>query len=183
MRPQEIRNLRTCDLDMATDVLVYVPWTHKSEHHGHVRRIAIGPRSQEILKAFLKPLMIPGYTFSPKDAVAAHRAGRSGGRNSARTRAATGCPPSSETSRVPGDQYSKDSYNWAIRKACLKAGVEPWSLNQLHHNCATKVRRLYGLDAAAAVLGHRLGTVTEIYAEADFQKAIEIMKQVGYSSP
>ena len=39
MRPQDIRNLRTCDLDMTGDVWVYMPWTHKTEHHGHVRRI------------------------------------------------------------------------------------------------------------------------------------------------
>ncbi len=179
MRPQEIRNLRACDLDMATDVWIYVPWTHKTEHHGHARRIAIGPLAQAILKPFLKPEMTAAYTFSPKEAVAAHKVGRSRVRESARTPDETGHRGTGKTSRVPGDQYSKDSSNWAIRKACLKAGVEPWSPNQLRHNCATKVRRLYGLDAAAAVLGHRMGTVTEIYAEADFQKAIEVMKQVG----
>ena len=43
MRPQDIRNLRTCDLDMTADVWIYRPWTHKTEHHGHDRQIAIGP--------------------------------------------------------------------------------------------------------------------------------------------
>ena len=37
MRPQDIRNMRTCDLDMTGDVWVYRPWTHKTEHRGHVQ--------------------------------------------------------------------------------------------------------------------------------------------------
>jgi len=177
MRPQEVRNLRLCDLDLAADVWVYAPWTHKTEHHGHARRIAIGPLAQEILRPFLDAGKATAYAFSPKDAVAAHRADRRGTSPAARVasdRHQSRCPL-----RAPGDQYSKDSYNWSIRKACVKAGVEPWSPNQLRHNCATKVRRLYGLDAAAAVLGHRLGAVTEVYAEADFLKAVEVMRQIG----
>jgi hypothetical protein len=30
-----------------------------------------------------------------------------------------------------------------------------------------------------AVLGHKIGIVTEIYAERDLQKAIEIMREMG----
>ena len=44
-----------------------------------------------------------------------------------------------------------------------------WPVAQmLRHNCATKVRRRYGLEGAWAVLGHKIGIVTEIYAERDF---------------
>jgi integrase len=64
-------------------------------------------------------------------------------------------------------------------RAGRRAGVPRWCPNQLRHRCATRVRRLYGLDGAAAVLGHRLGTVTEVYAEADFCKAIAIMREIG----
>lgn len=176
MRPQEVRNLRACDLDMAGDVWVYLPWTHKTEHHGHARRIAIGPRAQEALKPFLRHDEPTRYVFCPGDAVASYRAREGQGRGPGR---GTPARDVARPTRAPGEQYSKDSYNWAIRKACIRAGVEPWSPNQLRHNCATRVRRLYGLDAAATVLGHRLGTVTEVYAEADFQKAIEVMRQIG----
>ena len=179
MRPQEIRNLRVRDLDMVAEVWVYVPWTHKTEHHGHARRIAIGPRAQVILKSFLKPETGQPYVFSPKEAVTLRSAGVAQCRKLPTATSPDGLGSARRGSRAPGDQYSKDSYNWAIRKACLKAGVEPWSPNQLRHNCATRVRRLYGLDAAAAVLGHRLGSVTEIYAEADFLKAVEVMRQIG----
>ncbi len=114
MRPQEVRNLRTCDLDMTSDVWVYLPWTHKTEHHGHARRIAIGPRAQEAVKRFLRLDEPSRYVFCPKDAVASYREERN--RN---------CKPKlapvrdeRRAHRAAGDQYSKDSYNWAIRKAC-----------------------------------------------------------------
>ncbi|GAG16145.1 unnamed protein product, partial [marine sediment metagenome] len=81
--------------------------------------------------------------------------------------------------RQPGKQYTKNAYRWAIARACKKAEVPHWHPHQLRHNCATKVRRLYGLDGAIAVLGHKLGIVTEIYAEQDFQKAIKIMREIG----
>ena len=179
MRPQEIRNLRACDLDRSGGVWVYVPWTHKTEHHGHVRRIAIGPRAQAILEPFLSNDTPTAYAFSPKESMAAYRAGRDRSLKSPRPPDASARRLAEKPLRAPRDQYSKDSYNWAIRKACNKAGLEPWSPNQLRHNCATKVRRLYGLDAAVAVLGHRMGTVTEVYAEADFQKAIRVMSEIG----
>ncbi len=46
MRPQDIRNMRTGDIDMSKDVWVYSPWTHKMEHRGLSRQIAIGPRAR-----------------------------------------------------------------------------------------------------------------------------------------
>jgi hypothetical protein len=39
MRPQDIRNMRTGDIDMSVDVWIYTPWTHKNEHHGQIRQI------------------------------------------------------------------------------------------------------------------------------------------------
>jgi integrase len=179
MRPQDVRNLRTCDVDMSGEVWVYSPWTHKTEHHDHVRKIAIGPIARVILEPFLKSKDPKSYVFSPRDAVMAVRAERSRLRKTPKTpserkRTRKACPK-----RAPRVQYTKDAYAMAISRACSKAGVPSWSPNQLRHNCATKIRMLFGLDVAAAVLGHRLGTVTEIYAEADFRKAIDVMRQIG----
>lgn len=68
MRPQDIRDLRSCDLDMTNNVWVYTPSTHKTEHHGHVRRIAIGPDARSILVPFLKPNDPEAYLFNPREA-------------------------------------------------------------------------------------------------------------------
>jgi integrase len=179
MRPQDIRNLRTSDLDMARDVWIYTPWTHKTEHHGHVRRIAIGPKAQTILRPFLKPENSSAYVFSPKEAVDALRKERATRRKTRRTPSELKRKRRANPKRQPRSQYDKNAYERAVERGCVRAGVFLWTPNQLRHNCGTKVRRLYGLDAAAAVLGHRLGTVTEVYAEADLQKAIDIMREIG----
>ena len=40
-----------------------------------------------------------------------------------------------------------------------------WSPNQLRHNCATEVRRRFGIATARAVLGHSFGdAVTDRYS-------------------
>ncbi|MGA2259781.1 MAG: hypothetical protein ABSG53_34320 [Thermoguttaceae bacterium] len=82
------------------------------------------------------------------------------------------------------DQIHKDKHlvqfvARGVLGACKKADGAHWHSHQLRHNCATKVRRLYGVEGAMAVLGHRIGIVTEIYAERDLQKPIEIMREIG----
>lgn len=179
MRPQEVRNLRTCDVDTTADVWIYTPWTHKTEHHGHERRIAIGPRAQVILTPFLKPTNPEAYLFSPAEAVEAVRRRRAANRKTKRQPSQLARLRKERPKRKPAQYYKRDAYGHAITRACKQAKVPHWRPNQLRHSCGTKIRRLYGLDGAAAVLGHRLGTVTEIYADADLQKAINIMQEIG----
>ena len=84
-----------------------------------------------------------------------------------------------KTARKVGDHYSKNSYTRAIARACQQVGITPWTPNQLRHNCATRIRRQYGVEAARVLLGHsKIGT-TEIYAEIDEKKSRQIMREVG----
>ena len=179
MRPQDIRNMRTCDLDMTHDVWVYEPWTHKNEHRGQLRRIAIGPRAQAILRPFLKPDDPEAYMFSPREAVQLVQAERRRNRRTPLTPSQRARKPKTKPKRRPGDQYSRTSYQYAISRACRKVGIPAWGPNRLRHNCATKVRKKYGIEAAAAVLGNSLGMVAEVYAETVFEKAVQIMREIG----
>jgi hypothetical protein len=43
----------------------------------------------------------------------------------------------------------------------------------------TKVRKRFGLEAAQVMLGHQNADVTQIYAERDREKGIEIAREVG----
>jgi integrase len=81
--------------------------------------------------------------------------------------------------KAPGDRYSTSAYACAIAKACIKAGVPHWHPNQLRHTKGTEIRKVAGLDAARAILGHRSPAVTEIYAELDQEKANEVMAEMG----
>jgi integrase len=54
-----------------------------------------------------------------------------------------------------------------------------WSPNRLRHSAGTEIRKRYGLEAAQVILGHASADVTQVYAERDLQKAVEIMREVG----
>ena len=79
----------------------------------------------------------------------------------------------------PKERYDTGSYRRALQRAAEKAGVELWSPNQLRHTRATEIRKEYGLEAAQIILGHEKADVTQIYAERDKQKGIEIMREIG----
>jgi site-specific recombinase XerC len=44
---------------------------------------------------------------------------------------------------------------------------------------ATNVRKSHGIEAAQVLLGHSEIGVTQIYAEADREKAIEVIRKIG----
>jgi integrase len=176
-RPGEIVILRPCNVERRQPTWVYRPSSHKTEHHGTVRTVFLGPRAQAVLAPFL--LRDPGhYCFLPREALADLRA---------RQRAARRTPvqPSQADRRkrrprkAPGECYTVGTYRNAVERACSRAGIAPWHVNQLRHTTATEIRREHGLDAARAVLGHRTPAVTEVYAEVDQAKAAEVMGRIG----
>ena len=106
--------------------------------------------------------------------------------------------------RRPREVYTVKAYHYAIRRACQRAeaaniksymkahglAVPPdpiptqllvphWHPHQLRHNAATWLRKEFGLDVARIILGHRSPAITEVYAELDFAKAVEVMHRVG----
>ena len=53
-------------------------------------------------------------------------------------------------------------------------------VHQLRHNCASRLRREYGLEAAQLALGHASALVTDaVYAERDLTRVVEIMRRIG----
>ena len=178
MRPQEIRLMRTRDIAKG-EVWEYRPSRHKTEHHGHVRRIALGPRAQAILEPFLKPDRPDEYLFRPLDAEASRRAELRRKRITPLTPSQRARSRKKSPIRTPGQFYDKNTYNRAISRACDKASVARWHPHQLRHTTATKIRRQFGLEAASIVLGHRHGVVTEVYAESDFGRAVAVMREIG----
>jgi integrase len=81
--------------------------------------------------------------------------------------------------RPLGQRYTTMSYGHAIAKACQRAGVPRWYPHQLRHNAATWLRKEFGLEVARVVLGHRTAAVTEVDAEVDRARAIDVMGRVG----
>ena len=154
--------------------------------------------------AFLLPgrwvrLFLPGrhpshYLFSPRDAMAHFR-------QEQRKNRKTKVQPSQvrrkkrNPRRPPGKRYTTDSYAVAMERACVRADakahrdnpeiaaevvlVPHWHPNQMRHAAGMAVRRQFGLEAAEVVLGHSRADVTQVYAERDEARAIEVAREIG----
>lgn len=62
-RAGELLQMRSCDIDRTGETWWFTPATHKSEHHGKTRRIALGPKAREALKPILKGKRAKAYLF------------------------------------------------------------------------------------------------------------------------
>jgi integrase len=198
MRSGEVTAIRACDLDASGKVWTYKPPQHKNKFRGFERVVYLGPEAQRILKPWLTT-DLQAYLFRPADSVTAWLEKRHRAR---RTPLHYGNRPGSnrkrEPRRTPSDRYDTASYRRAIKyavaaenKARLRAAkaagidaakvsfVPDWHPHQLRHNRATELRRQYGLEVARVLLGHKTALVTEIYAEADRARAIEVAAQCG----
>ncbi len=178
-RPRDVCLIRPCDVDMSHgEAWCYRPSTHKMEHVERERRIYIGPMAQAILQPWLNRLANT-YCFSPKESAEKCLAKRRGnGRSALKSSSHRQKRPRSRQRR-PGDCYTRHSYRQAIERACTRAGVPPWTPNQLRHSRGTEVRKHYGLEASQTVLGHKRANVTELYAERDDALAQHIATETG----
>ena len=91
--------------------------------------------------------------------------------------------------------YTRQSYARAITRAADRADrwahggrvaadedrlVPHWHPHQLRHTAATEIRREFGLEAAAAVLGHSSAVITDaVYAERDSAVAVAVAERLG----
>ncbi len=195
MRPGEVVIMRPRDISIDEEMWVYTPESHKTEHHGHARRVLLGPRAQEVMRPFLDRDP-DAYLFSPAESEAERRREVHAGR---RTPISCGNRPGSNRRarkvRQPGDRYDVAAYRRAIAYGCKKAFPPPqglvgdglrqwnerhrWHPHQLRHNAATQIAREHGIEAARVVLGHQTLAVTDVYAERDLATAAEIMRRVG----
>ena len=181
-RPGEICQMTTASLDTSGAVWSYRPPTHKTEHHGVDKVYPVGPRAQRILQRHLRA-ELEEPLFSPAESERA----RALCKRSARTtrvsasqmrRDAARAVAAARRKRRPGSAYTTDSYRRAIERAADAANVAHWHPHQLRHTRATEVRRAFGLDAAAAVLGNTI-EAAEIYAERDRETARRIALKTG----
>ncbi len=77
------------------------------------------------------------------------------------------------------ERYDVNAYRRAVARGCDVAGIDRWSPNQLRHTAATRIRQEFGIEAAQAVLGHRLLETTQVYAESNRLRAREAMERIG----
>jgi integrase len=152
MRPGEVCAMRVMDLERSGHVWLYRPASHKTEHHGKSRTIALGPKCRAVIEPFLVGREPAEHLFQP-------------GRQPL-------VPPHER-------RFREGSYCQAIRRACEAAGVVTWKPNQLRHRAATELRAEHGIEAASIALGHSGLATTLIYAESSTTKLVEIAAVSG----
>jgi integrase len=177
-RPEEICLTRMIDVNMQNKIWEYRPHSHKTEHYGKERVIFLGPHAQEILKSWFRSDLY-AYLFSPAEARKWFFAERATKRKTPKTPSQNKRRRKANPKRKPGNVYTTNTYGHAIRKACEKAKIPPWSPNQLRHTAATRIRSEYGIEAARILLGHSSAVTSEIYAEIDRDKARAIVEKIG----
>ena len=177
-RPEEVIILRPRDVDRTGSPWIYIPGSHKTEHHDLERKIPIGAEGQKILAPWLEREE-DAYCFDPREARESFDAERRRNRKTPQTPSSRARKRKTAPKRKPRNRYTTWSYGRAIARACEKAGVPHWHPNQLRHTVATQVRKKYGLEGSQVVLGHSTANVTQIYAERDFELAKQIMNEIG----
>jgi integrase len=187
-RPNEVCQLRPCDVDRTGDVWIYTPQHHKTEHHDKSRTIFVGPQAQAVLRPYLLRAA-DSFCFSPsevsRDGIAKSQAIRPPRRTRLYPSEARRIARQKEQRRLrvklraPGSHYTAGSYRYAITRTCVRIGVPKWSPNQLRHLAATEIRKRFGLEAAQVVLGHSQLGVTQVYAERDSELAARVALAVG----
>lgn len=149
---------------------------HKNAWRGQHRKIVIGPKAQAVLAPFLSrdPEL---YCFRPCEAMDAFLARRRLARKS-KVQPSQVDRSCKSSKKMPGERYTTMSYGHAVRKACIAAGVKPWTPLQIRHLAGTDVETLYDQDAARCLLGHATPSSTAVYA-AGLKKAAKVVAAIG----
>lgn len=178
-RPSEVCMLTPGMIDRKGEVWTARLESHKTAHHGRERIIYFGPQAQQILMPYLlRPANAA--LFSPRESEAKRRASRTAERKTPRNAGnRPGTNRKAKPRRKAGACYDTHSYRRAIYYACDKGKLQRWAPNQLRHTAGTKIRSMFGLDAAAKILGHSEVGVTQIYAEMDHAKATDVAWRIG----
>lgn len=178
-RPGEMVKITPGMVDRSGSVWTIELAEHKTAYRGKSRTIYVGPKAQAVLRPYLLR-DANDHCFSPQESEQQRLAAKHAAR---KTRLSCGNRPGTNIARrpmrKPGTRYCTGSYAKAIKYACRRAKLEHWHPNQLRHTAATEIRKQFGIDAASVILGHSGLDVTQVYAEQDKNKAIEVAMKIG----
>jgi integrase len=149
-RAGEVCRMCPVDIDMTGEVWIYRPVQHKNAHRKHPRTFYLGRRAQQAIAPLLAGRAVDAPLFSARESYTARmRANATKGKPRRKGQA----PTQRSTTRKVRDQFTTDTYNRAITRACEKAGVPAWTTHQLRHTASTAARKAFGAEAALLLLG------------------------------
>ena len=171
MRPIELFRMRPCDIDRTGDVWVYSPKTHKTMRSGRPKLIPIVGAAREAIEDYLNREP-EAYVFSPAESASWYRAVATANRKTPKSCGnRPGTNRKTNPKRRPKTQFAGTTYQQAVKRAALKAGVPHWYPYQLRHLTATAVRAVLGIEESQALLGHSTALMTAHYARESIEAA------------
>ena len=187
MRPSEVCRMRPFDVICDDpECWLYVPGRdaslvgdHKTAHFQRIRAIPLTGKVQQILLPRIKDFKSKEPVFSPAAAVQELLDRKSANR---RTPLEYGNRPGTNRKEhpmiKPGTEYTSQTLNVAVRRACRRAGVERFTPYDLRCTAATRVRAALSKDDARLLLGHVSADTTEIYLLEEVREAIKTAKRL-----
>lgn len=164
-RPQDVCQLRPCEIDRSVSPWVWSPSSHKNAHRGQSLTIFLGAKSQSVLLSLIDAAADPTqFLFRP-----------AGGKRE----------------RYQADTYGKAVLYGLAKLAPVRirqpfsrakfsaAGLEYWTPHQIRHARATEIRAKHGIEASQAALGHASIDATQIYAKRNLDLARQIAQADG----
>jgi len=180
MRSSDVCLMRPMDIDQSEPVWKYLPSKFKrSELSGTKQRVLmIGPEGQKILAPFLENRSPESYLFSPKETMEEIFLERRKNRKT-KVQPSQISQKKPAPKRTPGLKYNSQSFYAAIQRVVKKLGLGKLFPNQLRHGAGARIRKEFGIEHASKVMGHSHISTTEIYADYDMTKTMEIMHKIG----
>lgn len=177
-RPSEILSVRVGMIVKNADVWEIPLVKHKNAKRGKKRTLYLGPKAQAILSNYIDDIEPDALVFSPKRSEHLRRSVKR------KTPKSCGNRPGKsntvpKTNRKIRESYSPGVFANAVRRACLKAGVERWTPYQLRHSKASELQENTDLETAKSTLGHSQLKMTAHYAKQDEKRARDAAIRFG----
>jgi integrase len=188
MRPNEVCNIRPYDIIRDDpDCWLYIPGRdsspvgkHKTMRFERVRVIPLTRECQQILQLRIKDSSSKECVFDPRETMRELLARKSEQRQ---TPLNSGNRPGTNKKEhpmiTPGEKYGHDTLRRACRRACKRAGIEPFTPYDLRRSMATRTRATLGKEAAQVLLGHTQTSTTDIYLLEEVQEAVKVAKSLA----
>lgn len=147
-------------------VWLYVPSEHKTAHLEKPRAVALGPRTQQLLRPLLAGLGPDDYVFSPARSLAERRRG-----NRFKRQGYSTCYATRQYAQLVGRAIDRVNAARVTAGVPVEDHVPWWSPLQLRHLAATIVGDEIDREHARALLGHSSQDVIDRYMEQQLGKA------------
>lgn len=179
MRPGEVCKMRADGVRQGDAGWLYVPGSHKTTWRGKKLVKAIPAIARAIVERRLESET--GYLFDTAEGRrwGAEQAAETKGERKTKIRPSETKQREERRQGTHSGIYTPTSYRQAVKRACERAGVQPFTPNQVRHSAVTWVSEtIADHDAAQLLAGHSHAATTEIYRDATTGRLLELASKV-----